>query len=203
MDNNAYTIGVAKTNLQLADAAAKVLGIKPPKEWSEAAGKLRFVYMPDGIIAVNRTYTGQVTKQADVILLAYPLNLLTDAAEIERNIEYYMSKVPDKQTPAMSKSIYAVIYSRLGKPDKALSYWRDSYLPNLNPPFRVIAEFNGGTNPYFITGAGGTLQALLFGFAGLDISDKGLKQAYKPVLPDEWTSLTIRRKGQKDIRIAK
>ena len=203
VDNNTYTIGVAKTNLQLADAAAKVLGIKPPKEWSEAAGKLRFVYMPDGIIAVNRTYTGQVTKQADVILLAYPLNLLTDAAEIERNIEYYMSKVPDKQTPVMSKAIYAVIYSRLGKPDKALSYWRDSYLPNLNPPFRVIAEFNGGTNPYFITGAGGSLQSILFGFAGLDISDKGLKQAYKPVLPDEWTSLTIRRKGQKDIRIAK
>lgn len=203
VDNNAYTIGVAKTNLQLADAAAKVLGIKPPKEWSEAAGKLRFIYMPDGIIAVNRTYTGQVTKQADVILLAYPLHLLTDAGEIERNIEYYMSKVPDKQTPAMSKSIYAVIYSRLGKPDKALSYWRDSYLPNLNPPFRVVAEFNGGTNPYFITGAGGTLQALLFGFAGLDITDKGLKQTYKPVLPDEWTALTIRRKGQKDIRLTK
>ena len=101
----------------------------------------------------------------------------------------------------MTKSIYAVIYSRMGKADKALYYWRDSYLPNLNPPFRVIAEFNGGTNPYFITGAGGTLQSLLFGFAGLDITSKGLKQTYKPILPPEWTSLTIRRAGQKDIVI--
>ena len=80
-------------------------------------------------------------------------------------------------------------------------WWRDSYLPNLNPPFRVVAEFNGGTNPYFITGAGGTLQALLFGFAGLDITDKGLKQAYRPVLPKEWKSLTIRRQGYHDIVI--
>ena len=203
VDNNAYTIGAAKTNLQYAIAAAKVLGVKPSQTWSETADKLHFVYMPDGIIAVNQTYSGEVTKQADVILLAYPLHLLTEAREIERNIEYYMAKVPDKQTPAMSKSIYAVIYSRLGKADKALYYWRDSYLPNLNPPFRVIAEFNGGTNPYFITGAGGTLQSLLFGFAGLDITAKGLKQNYKPVLPPEWKALTIRRKGQPDILLSK
>ena len=201
VDNNAYTIGAAKTNLQVATEAAKVLGLTPAKEWNETAAKLHFVYMPDGIIAVNQTYTGQVTKQADVILLAYPLRLLTDTYEIERNLDYYMSKVPDKRTPAMCKSIYAVLYSRMGKADKALYYWRDSYLPNLNPPFRVIAEFNGGTNPYFITGAGGTLQALLFGCAGLDITTKGLKQTYKPILPPEWTSLTIRRAGQKDIVI--
>jgi trehalose/maltose hydrolase-like predicted phosphorylase len=201
VDNNAYTIGAAKTNLQVATEAAKVLGLTPAKEWNETAAKLHFVYMPDGIIAVNQTYTGQVTKQADVILLAYPLHLLTDTYEIERNLDYYMSKVPDKRTPAMCKSIYAVLYSRMGKADKALYYWRDSYLPNLNPPFRVIAEFNGGTNPYFITGAGGTLQALLFGCAGLDITTKGLKQTYKPILPPEWTSLTIRRAGQKDIVI--
>mgnify|MGYP002130451069 CR=1 FL=1 len=35
---------------------------------------------------------------------------------------------------------------------------------------RVLAETAGGTNPYFATGAGGSLQALLFGFGGLDIS---------------------------------
>jgi trehalose/maltose hydrolase-like predicted phosphorylase len=203
VDNNAYTIGAAKTNLQCADAAAKALGRKPQHEWAETAARLKLCYMPDGIIAVNRTYTGQVTKQADVMLLAYPLHLITDPDEIRRNLEYYMAKVPDKQTPAMSKSIYALIYSRLGDAEKTLYYFRDSYLPNLNPPFRVMAEFNGGTNPYFITGAGGTLQALLYGCSGLEITDKGLKQTRRPILPSEWSSLTIRRKGQPDIRITK
>ena len=139
--------------------------------------------------------------EADVVLLAYPLHVLTDKQAIQRNLEYYISTVPEKRTPAMTKSIYATLYARLGMADKALYWWQDSYLPNLNPPFRVVAEFNGGTNPYFITGAGGTLQALLFGFAGLDITDKGLKQAYRPVLPKEWKSLTIRRQGYHDIVI--
>lgn len=201
VDNNAYTIGAAKTNLQYAEAAAKVLGIKPQPEWADVASKLHFCYLPDGIISVNQTYTGQVTKQADVILLAYPLHILTEPNEIKRNFEYYLSKVPEKQTPAMSKSIYALIYSRLGDSDNTLYYFRDSYLPNLNPPFRVMAEFNGGTNPYFITGAGGTLQTLIYGCAGMEITDKGFKQVHKPILPTEWTSLTIRRKGQPDIVI--
>lgn len=201
VDNNAYTIGAAKRNLQYATDAAKVLGLKSKPEWAETAGKLHFHYLPDGIIAVNQTYTGQVTKQADVILLAYPLHILTDTKEIKRNLDYYMSKVPDKQTPAMSKSIYALIYSLLGDAEKTLYYFRDSYLPNLNPPFRVMAEFNGGTNPYFITGAGGTLQALLYGCAGMDVTVKGLKQVRKPTLPSEWNSLVIRRKGHADIVI--
>ena len=37
----------------------------------------------------------------------------------------------------------------------------------------------------------------------LDITDKGLQQNYKPVLPPEWKSLTIRRKGAKEIKITR
>lgn len=201
VDNNAYTIGVARTNLHAAAMAAKVLGEKADPAWRETADKLHYAYLPDGLIAEHNTYHGEVTKQADVVLLAYPLHELTDRQTIRRTLDYYIPTIPEQKTPAMSKSIYATLFARIGEADKALHWWRDSYLPNLNPPFRVVAEFNGGTNPYFITGAGGTLQALLFGFAGLDITDKGLQQAYKPILPDEWTSLTIRRKGQKDIVI--
>ncbi|MBR1807944.1 MAG: glycoside hydrolase family 65 protein [Paludibacteraceae bacterium] len=201
-DNNAYTVGVAKTCLKQAALAAKAVGEKPRQEWADTEKLLYFNYMDDGLIAEHATYKGDVTKQADVALLAYPLHILTDKSEIRRNVEYYIQKVPEKRTPAMSKSIYAVLYSRLGEAEKALCYWRDSYLPNLNPPFRVIAEFNGGTNPYFLTGAGGTLQALLFGFAGLDITDKGLKLAYRPVIPSEWKSLTIKRAGEKDLVIS-
>ena len=63
-------------------------------------------------------------------------------------------------------------------------------VPNLNPPFRVIAETKGGTNPYFATGAGGILQSLLMGFGGLEITPKGLIQI-KTDLPAHWKSLTL------------
>lgn len=200
VDNNAYTIGVAKKNLQCAIKAAKVLGVNCPDEWLQIANGLKWKYMENGVIREHDTYNGEITKQADVALLAYPLNLLTRRDDILRNISYYADKVPLKRTPAMTKSIYSVIYARLGCTDTATTYFFDSYLPNLNPPFRVMAEFNGGTNPYFLTGTAGTLQSLLFGFAGLDWTDAGLKQAYKPNLPKQWKSLTITRDG-KELKI--
>lgn len=194
VDNNAYTTASAMNNLDIAAKAAKALGLKPKPEWKELRDGLRLTRDDNGIIRLHDTYAGEKTKQADVALIAYPLGMLTDPADIKRNMEHYIATVPRKATPAMSKSVYSIIYSMLGEPDKALHYFRDSYLPNLNPPFRVVAEFDGGTNPYFITGAGGTLQSVLMGFGGLRITDKGI-EATGARVPDEWTALTLKGIG--------
>ncbi len=194
VDNNAYTTASAINNLDIAAKAAKALGIKPDPKWKLVKDGLRLTRDDNGIIRLHDTYSGEKTKQADVALLAYPLGLLTDRDDIKRNMEYYIATVPRKATPAMSKSVYSIIYSMLDEPDKALHYFRDSYLPNLNPPFRVVAEFDGGTNPYFITGAGGTLQSVLMGFGGLRISDDGIK-ATSAKVPAEWSGLTFKGIG--------
>lgn len=60
--------------------------------------------------------------------------------------------------------------------------------------FGVLAETAGGTNPYFATGAGGMLQAVLNGFGGLDITDGGITQL-KAKLPRKWKPLTIKGTG--------
>ncbi len=91
----------------------------------------------------------------------------------------------------MTQAIFTLLYSRLGDREKAYHWFKDAYVPNLNPPFRVIAETKGGTNPYFATGAGGILQSVLMGFGGLDITPKGIVQV-KSVLPPQWKSLTIK-----------
>jgi trehalose/maltose hydrolase-like predicted phosphorylase len=78
----------------------------------------------------------------------------------------------------------------LGDGAKAYRFFQDAYLPNLNPPFRVIAETKGGINPYFATGAGGILQSVLMGFGGLEITSKGIIQI-KTALPPNWKSLTL------------
>jgi len=59
----------------------------------------------------------------------------------------------------------------------------------------VISETAGGTNPYFATGAGGMLQAVLSGFGGLDVTDEGIIQL-DTKLPKGWTSLTLRGIGK-------
>jgi len=58
------------------------------------------------------------------------------------------------------------------------------------PPFSVLAENAGGSNPYFATGAGGLLQAMLNGFGGLEITSKGIIQV-KSKLPVQWKPLTL------------
>lgn len=53
----------------------------------------------------------------------------------------------------MSFSVLALQYARLGEGDKAYELFVQSFRPNQLPPFGVISEGAGGTNPYFVTGA--------------------------------------------------
>ena len=87
-------------------------------------------------------------------------------------------------------AILVTLYARFGEPEKAAALFSKSYQPNQIPPFGVLAKTAGGTNPYFATGAGGMLQAVLAGFGGLDITDDGIVQR-KTALPKNWKSLTI------------
>jgi protein-glucosylgalactosylhydroxylysine glucosidase len=195
VDNNAFTNAAARANLQNATEAAKLLNIPADPDWSKVADNIPILKFPDGITKEFESYAGGGIKQADVNLLAYPLKEITDPRQIRRDLEYYESRVPNEGTPAMTQAIFALLYSRLGEGDKAIHFFKDAYLPNLNPPFRVIAETKGGTNPYFATGAGGVLQSLLMGFGGLDITPTGIIQI-KSKLPSEWKSLTITGVGQ-------
>ena len=61
----------------------------------------------------------------------------------------------------------------------------------MKPPFDVFAETKGGTNPYFMTGAGGVIQSLVYGFGGYDITDEGLRKI-TTAIPKEWTNVTIK-----------
>ena len=195
VDNNAFTNAAAKTNLQYANLAAQILGMAKNTDWELVANNIPFTKMPDGVTAEHDSYKGEGIKQADVNLLAYPLKQITDAAQIKKDLDFYSTKIPNEGTPAMTQAIFALLYSRLGDAQKADFWFKDAYRPNLNPPFRVIAETKNGTNPYFSTGAGGIIQAILMGFGGLDITANGLQQI-KSTLPAGWKKLTITGAGK-------
>ena len=74
----------------------------------------------------------------------------------------------------MTYSIFTILYSRLRNSDKAYQNFKESFRDNLRPPFNVFAETKTGTNPYFMTGAGGVIQSLVFGFGGYDITEEGI-----------------------------
>jgi protein-glucosylgalactosylhydroxylysine glucosidase len=190
VDNNAFTNAAAKANLQFATEAAKLLGILPNADWMNVANNIPVLKFPDGVTREHATYNGEGIKQADVNLLAYPLKEVKDAVSIRKDLEYYEQRVPNEGTPAMTQAVFTTLYARLGDATKAYHWFKDAFIPNLNPPFRVIAETKGGTNPYFATGAGGVLQSVLMGFGGLEITPTGITQL-KTVLPANWKSVTI------------
>lgn len=190
--DNAFTNGAAICALQAAVKAAKVLGYKAPSEWSRIADGIR-ILEKDGITLEYEGYNGETTKQADVNLLAYPLQVITDEGRIRRDLKYY-ENVIDTKGPAMSFAILALQYARLGDGKKAYELFYKAYSPNRLQPFGVISEGAGGTNPYFCTGAGGILQAVINGFCGLELTDDGIIQL-PAALPPQWKSVTVKGVG--------
>ncbi|MBW0163363.1 MAG: glycoside hydrolase family 65 protein [Sediminibacterium sp.] len=190
VDNNAWTNAAAKAVLNYATEAAALIGVKADADWLHVAQNIPILKMENGVTREHATYQGEGIKQGDVNLLAYPLKEVSDPKQVLKDLEYYETRVPNEGTPAMTQAIFTLLYARLGNADKALKFFKESYEPNLNPPFRVIAETKGGTNPYFATGAGGILQSVLMGFGGIDITSKGITQI-KSVLPKHWKKLTL------------
>lgn len=193
IDNNAFTNGMAITVLRDATQAALELGLEPSPDWEHVAQNIPILKFPDGTTQENATYNGVEIKQADVNLLAYPLEIINDRSQIEKDLKYYEPKM-SANGPAMGHSVLSTLYSQLGNPEKAFELFIKSYKPNEVPPFGVLAETAHGTNPYFATGAGGMLQAVIFGFGGLRISREGLQQ-HKTSLPPRWKSLKIIHAG--------
>lgn len=189
IDNNAFTNGMAITALRYASQAARELGITPDPDWEHVAANIPILKFPDGTTRENATYDGVEIKQADVNLLAFPLELITDKQQIEKDLRYYEPRM-SPNGPAMGNSVLSTLYARLNNPEKAYEWFVKSYKPNEVPPFGVLAETAGGTNPYFATGAGGMLQAVLFGFGGLSITPNGIQQG-KIVLPPGWKAIKI------------
>lgn len=188
VDNNAFTNAAAKANLKYAAEAAKILGMPANADWQQVANNIPILYFADGVTKEHATYKGEDIKQADANLLAYPLTEITNANSIRKDLEYYAPRIGNG--PAMTQAIFALLYARLGDSARAFHFFKDGYILNKKPPFGVLAETKGGTNPYFATGAGGMLQSVLMGFGGLDITPKGIVQV-KSVLPASWKKLTI------------
>lgn len=194
IDNNAFTNGMAITVLRYAASAARELGLEPDPDWEHVADNIPILKFPDGVTRENATYNGVEIKQADVNLLAYPLEIVREPADIERDLHYYEKRM-SPEGPAMGFSVLATLYAQLGESDKAYGLFLKSYQPNEVPPFGVLAETAGGTNPYFATGAGGMLQAVIAGFGGLRITDEGITQV-KTSLPRKWKELRIKGAGR-------
>ncbi len=203
VNDNAFTNGAAITALEFAVKAAREVGITPNPEWKLVSEKIRILKLKDGTTKEHEDYNGEIIKQADVNLLSFPLNIVSDNETIVKDLKYYEPKL-SKDGPAMGKSIFSVLYARQGDAANAYRLFKEGYVPNQQAPFGALSEVATSNFSYFATGAGGMLQSVLFGFGGLEFTDEGIIQK-DPILPKEWKSLTIKGVGKdkKTYRIGK
>jgi trehalose/maltose hydrolase-like predicted phosphorylase len=194
VDDNAFTNGVAKLALNYATLAAKELDMIPDPSWQYTSNNIRLLKFENGVTREHASYEGEIIKQADVNLLSYPLDLIREEAAILRDINYYESRY-DKGGPAMGFAILSILYNWSGDQTRAMKYFTQGYQPNLVPPFGVISEMAGGSNPYFATGAGGMLQNIIAGFGGVEITDQGVQKTHDLALPTGWKRLVIKGVG--------
>lgn len=75
VDNDAWTNASAKAVLQNATEAARLLGINPDPDWMVVANNIPILKMDNGVTREHTAYHGEGIKQADVNLLAYPLQI--------------------------------------------------------------------------------------------------------------------------------
>ncbi|KYQ91148.1 acid trehalase-like protein 1 [Tieghemostelium lacteum] len=192
VNNSVYTNVIAKMALEWGVEAASLVGDKtaPVEQWNEISNGL--------IVLFNETsqmhpeyegYQGETIKQADVILLGYPL-MYNMSTEVRSNdLIYYQTKTDIVNGPAMTWAMFVVGWLELGQPQEASKLWPQSY-SNAQQPFNVWTETPTGGTVNFITGAGGFLQGVINGYGGLRIHSTYLD--FNPQLPINTTSLKLR-----------
>jgi len=207
VNDDAYTNGVVQANLRAAVSAAKTLGQAADPRWKTIADNLYFpTDKSRGIPAENDApMTDRFSaKQADTLLLIYPLQKPFDAQTAGKMLDFYAAHTI-KNGPAMTASMQAIVAAKLGRGQASLDQFHDSYRPFERGPWDAFAEKRTSNRVYFCTGMGGCLQSVLYGFAGLQVVEAGQKAVgteiardggvslyADPHLPPGWGGLTIK-----------
>ncbi|WP_179215642.1 glycoside hydrolase family 65 protein [Paenibacillus sp. MY03] len=164
-DNHTTNFGATKV-WQAADECARRLGKVPNPEWNESAERIYLTNAGlDGIVPEYTGYAGEGIKQADFILSLYPLGLEMGKREAFANISYYHDKIM-AYGPLMNAQIESCLFMLYGDKELGLEHLFREFGKYVRGPHFI--PFEGRTNnvAYLLTGIGGLLQALLYGYYG-------------------------------------
>lgn len=171
-------------------------------EWPDIASKIPLLHDPE--LDYNPQYDGYnlsiPIKQADVGLLGYPLHYANVNERTRRNNLHFYGNVTRKNGPAMTWSMHAIGHLDIGEvPSKEL--FDRTYVPYVRRPFYVWNEYvdgvlDGASN--FITGAGGFLQLIMYGYAGIRINADSLT-IERSTLPPQTHKLKLNGEFRKRI----
>ncbi|GHF25783.1 kojibiose phosphorylase [Streptomyces mashuensis] len=190
-----FTNAGAATALRNATRAARFLGERAPGEWTTIADRIRIPYDKSrGVYEQYDGYRGSTIKQADTVLLMYPLEWPMPQGAAARTLDYYAGRT-DPDGPAMTDSVHAVDAAGANEPGcSTYTYLQRAIRPFVRGPFAQFSEARGakagaedplaGSPAHdFLTGKGGFLQIFTNGLTGLRIREDRVH--LDPVLPPQ------------------
>ncbi len=212
--NDTYTNMEAAQALRIATAAAGIVGERADPSWDRIAHGLYIPLAPGGarhlpfdpsVVVRGRHAAGPLP-----LLFLPALDLPISAPLRRQDIDYAIPRNPPPYAGSFSMAMLpaATAAAEVGRGDSAAA-WLDLYVTGgtLKPPFNIRTETADNEVGPFLTGTGAYLQGLMFGLTGLRIRQAGLVDAYAPVLPRDWRSLTLRdvifRGRHMDIRVTR
>lgn len=195
VDDGVFTNAVAATALRNATRAARLLGQNPPAAWNEVADGLRIPYDAEKKVFLQYAgYNGSTIKQADTVLLTYPLEWPMEPGAAAATLDYYAART-DPDGPAMTDSVHAIDAAAIGEPGcSAYTYLQRAVRPFMRGPYELFSEARGdkagAEDPLsgfpaddFLTGKGGFLQVFTHGLTGLRLREDGVR--LDPTLPPQ------------------
>lgn len=178
VDDGVFTNAAAATTLRNATRAAGLLGEPAPARWNRVAERLRIPYDAERqVFQQYAGYQGSVIKQADTVLLIYPLEWPMPRQAAANTLDYYAART-DPDGPAMTDSVHSVAAAAIGQPGcSTYTYLERAVRPFARGPFHQFSEARGekagASDPLsgspahdFLTGKGGFLQVFLHGLTG-------------------------------------
>lgn len=137
-----------------------------------------------GVLGVEETQSTQVLKQPDVLMLFYLFRDRFNLQTIAANWDYYTLRTDHVYGSSLGPAIHAIIASDLNKSSEAYTHFMRAALVDLDNVRR------NATDGVHAASAGGIWQAVVFGFAGIRITENGLTA--NPNLPSHWQRLKFR-----------
>jgi protein-glucosylgalactosylhydroxylysine glucosidase len=196
--NDTFTNVSAQKVLTIAATAAALVGERADPHWAEVASKLYipFSQAEQRHLDFDASVPREPLEGSTLGLLSYPSLDLQMSEKIRRNdFDYIMISVRQghHEPHGMSLAPASIAAAAAGDTASAVAWLQRNFTSGLiKPPFNVRTETATNNTGYFMTASGGFLQNLLYGFSGLRVAEKGLVEAYAPILPAEWKSMTLK-----------
>jgi kojibiose phosphorylase len=130
------------------------------------------------VFGIEGANTIQAIKQPDVLMLLHLLRPHFSSEMVQINYNYYTPRTDHTYGSSLGPSIQAIMACEVGQPDEAYQHFIRSARADLRD-----VRGNAGDGIHAAS-AGGTWQAVVFGFAGLKITTDGWTT--EPRLPSHW-----------------